>query len=331
MLYLFGLAVYHAQYSKQNAATQVRFILPFALPYLAFVLIEDLIQLFPNQQFFSSFDNPLGLVFVSVLFLLGALILLPPAIIWLWQGRPIENQTLCQRLENLCEKAQFKHAGMKEWGILNKNYSAAILGITSPTRFVIFTNNLLKEFPPEEIEAILAHEIGHSRYRHLWFYPFIILGMIVVAGLFGFLVDYVFFNASAPVSKPWDILYPFLVFSLYALVLALYFRFVFGFFSRLFERQADLAVFDFGIPPEHMINALDHIGVATGNTHSQPSWHHDSLESRINFLRDAIKNPELVQEHHRTVKNWLIVYFILLALGSIVVFGILYSSPSWLV
>ena len=36
----------------------------------------------------------------------------------------------------------------------------------------------------------------------------------------------------------------------------LYFRYVFGFFSRIFERQADLHIFQVGLDPANLIESL---------------------------------------------------------------------------
>jgi STE24 endopeptidase len=94
----------------------------------------------------------------------------------------------------------------------------------------------------------------------------------------------------------------------------LYFRFVFGHFSRLFERQADLHIFATNRPPQWMAEALDHIGRATGYSHNKPNWHHHSIQNRIDFIHQSIANPALVKQHHRLVRLNIICYFIILGL-----------------
>ena len=64
---------------------------------------------------------------------------------------------------------------------------------------------------------------------------------------------------------------PIVAYIFYAIIAMLYFRIVFGYFSRLFERQADLYVFEAGVPHYYMLQALDYIGVASGNTHLSPA------------------------------------------------------------
>ena len=101
----------------------------------------------------------------------------------------------------------------------------------------------------------------------------------------------------------------------YAIIIAVYFRFVFGYFSRLFKRQADLYGVQLGIPIEHMIRALDDVAIATGYTHSVPNWHHHSLQERIDFLQAVIQDPTLVEKHNRRVRLSLAIYFAALFVG----------------
>ena len=184
----------------------------------------------------------------------------------------------------------------------------------------MFTEKLLQQFTDEEIEAILVHEIGHSRHRHLLLYPFILMGMLLVGSLiFIFILQPLLLNWKIDALFQSDTFFSsFILFFTYALFLGLYFRFVFGFFSRLFERQADLHIFEYSSPPTSMIQALDHIATLSGSIHQKPSWHHFSIQERINFLQAAIQDRRLVVKHHRKVKMWLWLYFILFGLSSLI-------------
>ena len=188
----------------------------------------------------------------------------------------------------------------------------------------MFTDRLLRELPSSNVEAILAHEIGHNAHRHLLIYPFILAGMLLCAGLFfqnfsGPLINFLEMQNAAHPSLFWDFFNPVLIFLLYAIIVAVYFRFVFGFFSRLFERQADLHVYEVGIDPHEMIDALLSVAPSSGG-YATPNWHHYSIKERVEFLKATMINPELIQQHHRKVKIALGVYFILFALGIIFLF-----------
>ncbi len=328
-LYWVGLAVFHYTAFNQkrvhpNSATatprnevsiQLWMSIPFAIPFLAFTLLFDALQFIPNAHFQEAMKNGSDDVLISIVLMVGMLafmvltmIFLPALIQKLWRCEPLEEGPLKDRLEALCRKANFKHAGMKTWTLLNDALTAAIIGIVPRYRYVMFTKRILHELPPESIEAILAHEIGHSYRKHLLIYPGIIMGMFIFASLF-FLVFGDFFNA-----------HPLATYIAYALILALYFRFVFGFFSRNFERQADLHIFELGMDPKSMIEALDQVGTLSGNIHFIPNWHHFGIQQRIDFLRQAELNPPLIARHHRFVRTCLLLYFILLAAGLLILF-----------
>lgn len=308
--------IHHHSLSSQSHQQQIRLIIPFAIPFLLFTILIDLLM---NNEtalnfFFSEKNGFYGTLFffmVVLAFMVLMLLLLPPIVIWIWQCTPMEEGPLKERLENLCRKASFKHGGILNWTVLENSLTAAIMGILPRLRYVLFTKKIQKQLSYESLEAILAHEIGHNYHRHLLLYPLIILGMAFCTALFSLL-----FNDGI---QTWFIhqnalqLYPIAIFIPYALIVILYFRFVFGFFSRLFERQADLHGLQLGLHPESMITALDDVAIATGFTHLAPNWHHYSLQERIDFLRETIKDPSKAQKHHRRAKRALILYFICIA------------------
>jgi STE24 endopeptidase len=191
--------------------------------------------------------------------------------------------------------------------------TAGIIGIIPRFRYVMFTDRILRELPPEPLEAILAHEIAHSKLKHLIYYPAIILGMSFVGA-------FIFLFLGNSVSSP------ILGYFIYAIVAVLYFRFVFGYFSRIFERQADLYVFEANVPYYYMLQALDYIGVSAGNIHLAPSWHHYGIQERINFLCDAAIDRSLITKHNRKVKLSIIAYFTILLLSMIILFGVSYDE-----
>lgn len=333
ILYAFGLGWAHywmvyfhlttTPYSYvEYAFRQLQFLFPFCLPFLLFTILFDGLELIPawkelTDQYEHNMYYQVGLLILSLIFLGIMFAFMPSLIILTWHCRPLQNRSLENHLQAVCHQAHFKHAGFKVWNVLKHSFTAGIIGIIPRFRYIMFTPSLLREFSTEEIEAILIHEIGHSYYRHLLIYPFILMGMLVLAA-FGayFYTDPIaayfdHLHQHYP-SEGWSFLFSLTLFMLYALILGLYFRFIFGFYSRLFERQADLHIFNFHLPSSYMIQALDHIAILTGHTHNQPSWHHHSIQERIDFLKAAIAHPSLVKQHHRMVKRWVYIYFIVL-------------------
>jgi len=225
----------------------------------------------------------------------------------IWQCKPLKDEEplLTEQLELLCKKASFKHAGIKIWTVMNDSLTAAIIGLLPKFRYVMFTKKLIKTVSETAILAILAHEIGHGFRKHLLIYQFIILGL--------------FFSLILLESILGGLLPSFIFFVLYVSTVLLYFRFVFGFFSRMFERQADLHVYELDLDPKFMIEALDQVAKASGNIHSIPCWHHYSIHDRIDFLNKTIENPSLIKKHHAFVKKACVLYFITLIVLFLVV------------
>lgn len=354
VLYLFGLAVFHysaflyggiTQSGKHptpcsDAITQLRILVPFAIPFILFTFLTDLMQLYPNDHLQDLLNNhaqtPTGMflfIAIALVFMVAMMLLFHPVVQKIWNCAPLEKGVLRTRLENLCNRARFKHAGLKRWTVMDGSLTAAIIGVFPPFRYVMFTRRLTEEVSPDAIEAILAHEIGHSYRKHLLLYPFIVLGMMVCVGMFSAffsegITQYLALQDLFHPSSLWAILYPFAMLIPYALIIGLYLRYIFGYFSRLFERQADLHVFTLNIPPEHMIEALDTVATLSGNIHQMPSWHHHSIEQRIDFLQEAIDDRRVVQNHHKRVRNALWRYFGILTIGLLFLLSSLFPKTS---
>jgi tetratricopeptide (TPR) repeat protein len=100
----------------------------------------------------------------------------------------------------------------------------------------------------------------------------------------------------------------------------LYFRFVFGYFLRNFEREADLYVFSALGTAEPLINAFKKLVWLIGDFGQRANWHHYNIPQRIDYLRKCIGNPALIHRHRRKVKAALLIFIIcvfsLVLLGS---------------
>ncbi len=306
--------------SFSHAGMQLRMIIPFAMPFLLITLVFDLLRSVPNEHFQHWLNEGAGgWAAIGILFIVALLtmIFMPAIIQSIWLCKPLPESELKTRLENLCERAHFKHGGILTWTIMNDSLTAAIVGIVPRYRYVMFTNRLLRSVSPNALEAILAHEIGHSYRKHLWIYPLIIFGMFLSTAMYSYLIGdaishyFAVQNYLEP-SWTWEMWDTLAVFASYAIIVLVYFRIVFGYFSRLFERQADLHVFHLGIDPDWMIEALNDIAVQSGNIHLLPSWHHYSIQERIDFIRKAKADPSIVDKHTRWVK-WNVWMYMMIA------------------
>jgi STE24 endopeptidase len=81
---------------------------------------------------------------------------------------PLEDEDLKQRLLRLSERAGTKVRGVYEWKLSEKSRkaNAALVGLGN-TRRILLADTLLKDYTHDEIEAVLAHELGHHVHQHI--------------------------------------------------------------------------------------------------------------------------------------------------------------------
>lgn len=341
VFYFLGLMVFHVSAllrsgfnfvkSLKKSSLELLMLLPFIFPVLLLTLLREYLAVASNSYVHQALSLLFGekqetfyALFGSALFLTMIMILLPFVIKRIWQCYPLDKGPLLTRLENLCLRARTKHAGILVWTVMENSITAAVIGIVPRFRYLLFTPRMLNEMQPEWVEAVLCHELGHCYRKHLYLYPFILSGMAVCGGLFSLYFSDALFSFiwahTANGSALQTLAYPLAIFLPYALIIGLYFRVVFGFYSRLFERQADLHVFKMGLDPIHLIAAFNHMGSASINGKKAPSWHHFSIQERIDYLELAIKNPSEIERFHRYVNRMLFLYFVFLAIMSVILY-----------
>ncbi len=95
-----------------------------------------------------------------------------------YKFEPLENEELRERLMRLSDRAGTQVRGVYEWKLSEKSRKAnAALAGLGGTRRIIIADTLLDNYSPDEIEAILAHELGHHVLKHT------IKGIIVQGGI----------------------------------------------------------------------------------------------------------------------------------------------------
>lgn len=82
---------------------------------------------------------------------------------------PLENQDLNARISQLVERAGFHSQGVFVMDASRRSGhgNAYFTGIGRHKRIVFF-DTLLEKISPEQILAVLAHEIGHLKHGHIW-------------------------------------------------------------------------------------------------------------------------------------------------------------------
>jgi STE24 endopeptidase len=82
--------------------------------------------------------------------------------------KPLEDQTMVTRIEALLDRCGFKSKGLfvMDGSKRSAHGNAYFSGIGSNKRIVFF-DTLLEGLSPDEVEAVLAHELGHFSLKHV--------------------------------------------------------------------------------------------------------------------------------------------------------------------
>src|SRR6266568_4470954 len=85
-----------------------------------------------------------------------------------YKFEPLEDEELKSRLVRLSESAGTRVRGVYKWKLSEKSKkaNAALTGLGN-TRRIILADTLLDNYSPDEIEAVLAHELGHHAHSHI--------------------------------------------------------------------------------------------------------------------------------------------------------------------
>ncbi len=182
------------------------------------------------------------LVFIA-LFVLFAQI--APVVLFplFYKFAPLQNEELKARLMRLGERAGTRIRGVYEWKLSEKSKkaNAALTGLGN-TRRIIIADTLLQSCNNDEIEAVMAHELGHQVHGHI-LKSIVMEALVTLAGFWA--ANWVLQYATRELQQTTRFQHltdfanlPLLV--LVSSVLSIVLMPVLNAYSRLAERQADL-------------------------------------------------------------------------------------------
>jgi STE24 endopeptidase len=206
---------------------------------------------------------------------------------------PIENKGLENRIRTLMEKVGLRAKGIFKMDASkrSKHTNAFFVGLGRSKRIVLF-DTLLASHTEEEVLAVLAHEAGHWKKKH-------VLRMLVLLEILSFISFYVvakFLN--------WPLLYQTFGFQELIVYVGLFligaFISLFGYFgqplgsaiSRRFELEADdfaLELMETGEPMRNALKRLASDNLANLTPHPLYAWvnySHPPLVERIERLKN---------------------------------------------
>jgi STE24 endopeptidase len=140
---------------------------------------------------------------VWVAFNLLLLVLYPTVIAPLFNKfEPLNDETLKHRIEALMQRCGFSAQGLFVMdGSKRSAHANAYFTGFGPAKRVVFFDTLLKQLSPAEIDAVLAHELGHFKHKHITKRMVSLFGASLVGfALLGWLSSQVWFYTGLGVN-----------------------------------------------------------------------------------------------------------------------------------
>ncbi|HTS37717.1 MAG TPA: M48 family metallopeptidase [Candidatus Solibacter sp.] len=203
-----------------------------------------------------------------------------------YKFEPLDNEELRRRLVVLGERAGTRVRGVYRWKLSEKSKkaNAALTGLGA-TRRIILADTLLDNYTPDEIEAVLAHELGHHVHRHILKSIFVQAG-ITLAGFWAanwvlhYAVDHHMFEQLSDFAD-----LPLLV--LVSIVLSVVLMPALNAYSRYNERQADRYAFESIASVEPFISSMNKLAEQNLAERTPSKWvealfhSHPSISRRL--------------------------------------------------
>lgn len=153
---------------------------------------------------------------------------------------PLEDPGLAERIRALLERCGFRASGLfvMDGSKRSSHGNAYFSGFGAAKRIVLF-DTLLARLAPGEVEAVLAHELGHFRKHHVWkriglLFAVSLALLWLLGQLIGEVWFYQAFGVAAPGTAP-----GLLLFVLVAPVFTFFLQPLASLYSRRHEYEAD--------------------------------------------------------------------------------------------
>lgn len=152
----------------------------------------------------------------------------------------LEDSDLQKRIQSLLDRCGFKSKGIYVMdGSRRSGHGNAYFTGMGQNKRIVFFDTLLKSLDADEIEAVLAHELGHFKRRHVT-KRIITMMLMSLAGLalLGWLADQTWFYQGLGVLQPSNHM-ALLMFLMVSPVFTFFLQPVSAWFSRKHEFEAD--------------------------------------------------------------------------------------------
>ena len=172
---------------------------------------------------------------------------------------PLEDTTLKSKIEQLMTKCGFKSSGLFVMdGSRRSSHGNAYFTGFGKTKRIVFFDTLLSRLSPTEIVAVLAHELGHFKHRHVLkrIVSSLVMSLIFL-WILGYAMEQTWFYEGLGVSVS-TVPSPAIALLLFFLVMPV-FTFLFSPISSLYSRKHEFEADAYAAKnssAEDLINAL---------------------------------------------------------------------------
>lgn len=202
---------------------------------------------------------------------------------------PFENENLREKITNHAVQAGIKVDNIFQFSMSKntKKANAAFTGIGKSKR-ILLGDNLVSNYSDDEIEAIIAHELGHYKKKHI--IKNLIIGTISTFGIL-FLINFFYqqsltwfgFKEFADIAA-----FPLLI--VFSMIISLFLTPISSLISRKYEYEADKYAVDTTGKKEEFKSALLKLteqNLGDKDPHPLVEWFfysHPSIKNRINAI-----------------------------------------------
>jgi len=326
--------LYKTDDSRQSYVwSNITFSIPVLLPWLFLSGILDFINSLPFELPKQLLATTEGQVIYFLIFLFAIAIIGPAIIQKFWRCKPLEKGDDRSRIEFLCKKADLKYANILYWPAFgSRMITAGVMGLIKKYRYILVTGPLLSFLEPDEIDAVIAHEIGHIKRKHLIFYLVFFTGyMLLSYATYDLIIYLIIFSepvlkliTGMGLSRTTTISTMFSIAEI--CIFLIYFRYVFGYFMRNFERQADCYVYTLFDSAKPLISTFEKITATSGQSPDRPNWHHFSIRERIDYLNKCETDKNYISRHDRKIQKSIAVYFAAIVLVGIIGYSLNFGT-----
>lgn len=209
---------------------------------------------------------------------------------------PMPEGSLKIRIESLLERTGFKSKGIFVMdGSKRSGHGNAYFTGLGDNKRIVFYDTLLQDMQPDEVEAVLAHELGHFRRRHIIKQMLVMLALaLVVLFILGQLMP------EAAFYRGLGVVYPSHAMALLLFLLVLpVFTFPFSPLRSLMSRRNEFEADRFAaktVSVKDLITALTKLYRSNAATLVSDRWYscfydsHPNARERIAALRALEKN-----------------------------------------